>query len=66
MDNLRTKLLISKQVIVNSGDEYLPSKFFSCLRLSFNLFQALEGFLNWQNCNLFSLNGTEVARLEDY
>ena len=33
MDNLRPKLLISKQVIVNLGEEYLPSKFFSCLRL---------------------------------
>ncbi|CAL9008443.1 unnamed protein product [Prunus brigantina] len=34
MDNLCPKLLISKQVIVNLGEEYLPSKFFSCLRLT--------------------------------
>ena len=29
VDNLRPKLLISKQTIVNLGEEYLPSKFFS-------------------------------------
>ncbi|CAL2276571.1 unnamed protein product [Prunus armeniaca] len=33
---------------------------------SFNLFRALEGFLNRQNWNIFSLEGAEVARLDDY
>lgn len=33
IDNVRPKLLTSKQAIVNLGEEYLPSKFFSCPRL---------------------------------
>ncbi|CAL8168849.1 unnamed protein product [Prunus armeniaca] len=49
-DNLRPKLLISKQAIVNLGEEYLPSKFSSCLRL---------------NYNFFDMNGAEVAGLGD-
>ncbi|CAL2259860.1 unnamed protein product [Prunus armeniaca] len=51
IDNLRPKLLISKQAIVNLGEEYLPT---------------LEGFLNGQNCNFFGLNEAEVAGFEDY
>ncbi|CAL8119159.1 unnamed protein product [Prunus armeniaca] len=115
MDNLRPKLLISKQAIVNLGEEYLPSKFISCLSTKLvvlarindkkvNYFQAelpftklkrerptlkkgkksvrlqfmcgqmlliwagpaLEGFLNGQNWNLFSLEGAEVAGFDDY
>ncbi|CAL2229700.1 unnamed protein product [Prunus armeniaca] len=35
MDNLRPQVTdFCKQTIVNLGEEYLPSKFFSCLRLA--------------------------------
>ncbi|KAI5325291.1 hypothetical protein L3X38_034365 [Prunus dulcis] len=48
IDNLRPKLLTSKnQTIVNLGEEYLPSKFFSCLRLADLQIDTKVGF--WQS-----------------
>ncbi|CAL8112566.1 unnamed protein product [Prunus armeniaca] len=64
IDNLRPKLLISKQANVNLGEEYLPS--------GTAFYKTQEGKTNSrktkrrQNCGLFSLKGAEVAGLEDY
>ena len=52
-DNLRPKLLTSKnQTIVNLGEEYLPSKFFSCLRLvrTFIIYLSIKNGYSGQKC----------------
>ncbi|CAL2268139.1 unnamed protein product [Prunus armeniaca] len=58
MDNLRSKLLISTQVIVNLVEEYIPSKFFPCLRLLWEASERAE-------LQVLQSEGTEVAVLED-
>ncbi|KAI5323273.1 hypothetical protein L3X38_032348 [Prunus dulcis] len=69
IDNLRPKLLTSKnQTIVNLGEEYLPSRFFSCLRLAELQLLLLErdrsGYSRWSDelrivlRELFCLNKT--------
>ena len=66
IDNLRPKLLTSKnQTIVNLGEEYLPSKFFSCLRLvrTFTIYLSIK-WLFWPE--MFNISETVSGRTAFY
>ncbi|CAL8169911.1 unnamed protein product [Prunus armeniaca] len=65
MDNLRPKLLISKQAIVNLGEEYLPKASYlgwtGCICAALNCQQ-----LQLLSFSCKSIPRAEVAGLEDY